>query len=357
MHVDIQKIIKQDTNPATSEKEDQVLRLEKLISEHIAKMHVETQNVIRVPAETTSKHPNVPSTGKVIRTYPDRKLFVAAEMGNTKFLVELIRQYPDLIWKVNDDNLTIFHIAIKHRHEGIYNLLYEIGSMKDLITPLKDPNGNTMLHLVGKSAKQKRLDDVSGVALQMQRELLWFQEVEAMIPRSYRERKNKDGLTAYELFTMEHKDLVTLGESWMKETANQSFTLPGGYDQNNGLPFFRSKAILMLPSSCSYLSSHTSRYAERDFLESLPKKLMGGLATLILSITTMTITFGVSFFIFYDKGLLWTPILIGVLAVMPVLLYIKLQIGLFVDVIRSTYGSRYLFKPQKHVLYYENPKV
>ena len=34
-------------------------------------------------------------------------LFVAAEMGNTRFVIELLRTYPDLIWKVNDD------IAIK----------------------------------------------------------------------------------------------------------------------------------------------------------------------------------------------------------------------------------------------------
>ncbi|GKE91133.1 ankyrin repeat-containing domain, PGG domain protein [Tanacetum coccineum] len=124
-----------------------------------------------------------------------------------------------------------------------------------------------------------------------------------------------------------------------------AFTVPGGYDQDKGLPLFRSKAVFMvfvvadaislLSSSASilmFLSILTSRYAERDFLESLPKKLMGGLATLFLSITTMTITFGVSFFILYNKGLLWTPILIGVLAVMPVLLYIKLQIGAHVKV-------------------------
>ncbi|XP_071735326.1 uncharacterized protein [Rutidosis leptorrhynchoides] len=367
-----------DSNP------DQALELQKLISEHIAKMHVETQNLIKAPTDTTtSVRPNVPSSA--IRTYSNRVLFVATEMGNTKFLIELIRQYPDLIWKVNDDHLSIFHIAVKHRHEGIYNLLYEIGSMKDLITPLKDPNNNNMLHLVGKIAKQKRLQDVSGVALQMQRELLWFKEVEAMIPPSYRERKNKDGLTPYELFTLEHKDLVTQGEQWMKDTANQcmvvaaliatmvfaaAFTIPGGYDQNTGIPMFRSKATLVVfvvadaislfSSSASilmFLAILTSRYAERDFLESLPNKLMLGLATLFLSITTMTLAFGVSFFALYDKGFLWIPILIGVFAVMPVLLYLKLQFSLFVDVIRSTYGSRYLFKPAKHVLYYENPKV
>ncbi|MFS7987827.1 putative ankyrin repeat-containing domain superfamily [Helianthus anomalus] len=157
MHIDIHNIIKQ--MPAT-DKDHQVLQLQKRVSEHIAKMHVETNGMITAPAKK--------------QTYSSRILFLAAETGNTKFVVELIRRYPDLIWKVNDDKLSIFHIAVKHRHQGIYNLLYEIGSMKDLITPLKDEKQNNMLHYVGKQAKRKRLEDVSGVALQMQRELLWF---------------------------------------------------------------------------------------------------------------------------------------------------------------------------------------
>nr|GEX39878.1 ankyrin repeat-containing domain, PGG domain protein [Tanacetum cinerariifolium] len=198
-------------------------------------------------------------------------------------------------------------------------------------------------------------------------------EVEAMIPPSYRDRKNKDGLTPYELFTKEHKDLVHRGEDWMKGTANQcmvvaaliativfaaAFTVPGGYsqsnDKNNGFPVFESKATFMVfvvadaislfsstASILMFLSILTSRYAERDFLESLPKKLMLGLATLFLSITTMTMAFSVSFFVLYHKGVLWMPIIMATLAVMPVLLYIKLQYALFVDVIRSTYGSRW----------------
>nr|GEZ97661.1 hypothetical protein [Tanacetum cinerariifolium] len=171
--------------------------------------------------------------------------------------------------------------------------------MKDMITPMRDVKGNNMLHLVGKSASRKRrLQDVSGVALQMQRELLWFKE---------------------------HKELVTLGERWMKEMANQcmvvatliativfaaAFTVPAGYGQNSGHPFFQSKAtfivfdvadaISLFSSTTSiliFLSILTSRYAERDFLVSLPKKLIA------------------------------------------VLLYIWLQYALFFDVIRSTYCS------------------
>ncbi|KAI7738342.1 hypothetical protein M8C21_008405, partial [Ambrosia artemisiifolia] len=286
MHGETQKIMKRKISP-----EDQVSALQKLIFEHIEKMRKDTEKIITKPRSEK-------------KTYSSRVLFIAAEVGNTNFLIELIRQYPDLIWKVNDDNQTIFHIAVKHRHEGIYNLLYEIGAMKDLITPLKDSKENNMLHLVGKIVKQKRLEDVSGVALQMQRELLWFHEVWNMIPSSYRERKNKDGLTPHELFRMEHKELVKQGEKWLKGTATRSmvvaalivtivfataFTVPGGYSQTNGMPFFHSKttfkifvvadAISLFLSTASiliFLSILTSRYAESDFLESLPKKLISG---------------------------------------------------------------------------------
>ncbi|KAI3742245.1 hypothetical protein L1987_59925 [Smallanthus sonchifolius] len=394
MHIASQEIAMQDNTPVAG-KGDQAQELQKLISKHIVNMHDETQGIIKRASrkedqtqqlqKLISKNINTMRTASSLKeSYSSRVVFVAAEMGNAKFLVELIRQYPDLIWKVNDNGLSIFHIAVKHRHEGIYTLLYEIGAMKDLITPLKDGHENNMLHLVGTRAKQKQLEDVSGVALQMQRELLWFQEVEKMIPPSYRERKNRDGLTPHELFTMEHKELVSQGEKWMKGTASQcmvvaaliativfaaAFTVPGGYDQDNGIPVFHSEATFMVfvvadaislfASSASiliFLSILTSRYAESDFLESLPKKLISGLLTLFLSITTMTVAFGVSFFVLYHKGLLWMPILICVFGVLPVLLYIWLQYGLFFDVIRSTYQSRYLFKP-KHVLYYENPKV
>ena len=203
-----------------------------------------------------------------------------------------------------------------------------------------------------------------------------------MIPPSYRERKNKDGLTPYELFTKEHKELVANGEKWMKGTANQcmvvaaliativfaaAFTVPGGYNQTDGIPIFKSKvtfmvfvvadAISLFSSAASilmFLSILTSRYAERDFLQSLPKKLMLGLATLFLSITTMTIAFSVSFFVLYYNHLRWVPILISLFGVVPVFLFLWLICPLLADVYRSTYGSTYLFRPKKHVLYYEN---
>ncbi|KAI3791803.1 hypothetical protein L2E82_05666 [Cichorium intybus] len=100
-------------------------------------------------------------------------LFLAAEMGNTEFVIELVHKYPDLLWMRNDDNQTIFHVAILHRHVGIYNLLHEIGSMKDMITTVIDNNGNNMLHLVGMVAPENEREDNSRV-FNMQREVLWY---------------------------------------------------------------------------------------------------------------------------------------------------------------------------------------
>ncbi|KAJ0735453.1 putative PGG domain, ankyrin repeat-containing domain superfamily [Helianthus annuus] len=362
------------------------MQLLKIIWKNIMKMpKVDFNILLRGPVDPVKKDKDgnmILKDGK--RTYSSRVLFLAAEMGNTKFLVELIRQCPDLIWKVNDNNQSIFHIAVSHRHESIYNLLHEIGSMKDLITPLKDPEGNNMLHLVGKNAEKNRLHAVSGDAFQMQWELLWYKEVEAMVPFSYRERKNADEKTPRELFTENHKELVSRGEKWMKGTANQcmvvaaliativfgvAFSIPGGYDQNSGFPMFIRKkifiafvisdAISLIFSSASiliFLSILTSRYDEQDFFETLPQKLMIGLATLFLSIMTMMVAFSLSFFVLYHSKLIWVPILISVVASVPVILYAKLQYSLLKDVYHSIYGSKYIFKPKKRMLYNQKPK-
>ncbi|PWA80321.1 ankyrin repeat-containing domain, PGG domain protein [Artemisia annua] len=382
-----QRYINENNTP----EEDQPRQMQKFIFDYIMKIHDKTQNSITSEDQAQdlkgliSKHINtMRDETNAQKTYSSRVMFIAAETGNTNFLTELIRQNSDLIWKVNDDNQTIFHIAVKHRHEDIYYLLYELGSMKDMVTPIRDLDENNMLHLAAKSTKRKNLEDVSGAALQMQQELLWFKEVWSMIPPSYRERKNKDGQTPHELFTKEHQHLITKGEKWMKETASQcmvvaaliativfaaAFTVPGGYNQNDGIPMFKrnptfvafvvADAISLILSSASiltFLSILTSRYAERDFERSLPMKLMFGLAALFLSIGTMMVTFGVSFFVLYHKQTKWIPILISVFAITPAILYVLLQYHLLIDVYRSTFRGKYLFKPTKRVLFYENPR-
>lgn len=104
-------------------------------------------------------------------------LFVAAELGNTVFVNELIHHYPQLVVELNDNKQSIFHIAVLHRHLGIYNLLHGIGSIKDSIINLEDKNGNNLLHFVG-IRKEPLMDSQSqylqGPAVHMERERQWF---------------------------------------------------------------------------------------------------------------------------------------------------------------------------------------
>ncbi|KAK6259079.1 hypothetical protein SCA6_013553, partial [Theobroma cacao] len=64
-----------------------------------------------------------------------------------------------------------------------------------------------------------RLDRISGAALQMQRELQWFEELRKILPRKFEEEFDENNRTPASLFSHEHKELITEGEKWMKNNA------------------------------------------------------------------------------------------------------------------------------------------
>ncbi|XP_031256046.1 uncharacterized protein LOC116114035 [Pistacia vera] len=205
----------------------------------------------------------------------------------------------------------------------------------------------------------------------MQRELLWFKEIEKVVKPSYRKKKNSSGKTPQELFTEKHKGLLRDGESWMKKTASScmlvativtsvifaaAFSVPGGYEDKTGIPnllkdnlfqvFSISNAIALSSSIISvlmFLSIITSRYREDDFLRSLPLKLIVGLLSLYVSLVTMMIAFITSFLLAYHDRLNFatiTTILMSVVAT----LFVRLQYPLLRDTFYSTYDSGFLFK-------------
>ncbi|XP_059436406.1 ankyrin repeat-containing protein ITN1-like [Corylus avellana] len=313
-------------------------------------------------------------------------LFGAAKVGNVEYIITVLRSYPDLIWQVDRKRRSIFHIAVKYRHESVFNLIYEIGAIKDIIAQYIDDNERNMLHLAGRLAPLHRLNIISGAPLQMQRELLWFKEIEKIVPRSYKKKNNIDQegrkvakTTPWELFTKEHEKLKEQGEKWMKDTANYcmlvatliatvvfaaAFTVPGGNNQEIGTPiflkskwftvFFISDALALVSSSTSilvFLSILTSRYTEKDFLVSLPTRLLFGLATLFISIASMVVAFSATCFLVHNSEMAWLPITIIALTGVPVTLFVVLHFRLWADIIRSTYWSQYLFQPHKRKLF------
>ncbi|KAI9126880.1 hypothetical protein K1719_002476 [Acacia pycnantha] len=261
---------------------------------------------------------------------PSRLLFDATKVGNFDFLAELIKAYPDLIWEFDENEHSIIHAAVLHRHPKIFNLIHEYSGIKDIILAYKNNDDrNNILHLAAKLPPAGRLELVSGAAFQMKLELLWFQEVKKIVQPSFTNKKNSNRETPRDLFTKEHAPLRKEAEKWMNRTADKcmlvstlittgvlaaAFTVPGGIN-DSGTPNYLRKAsfmvfsisdtIALISSSVSilaFLSILVSRSVEDDFYESLPSKLIFGLITLFVSITSMMVAFSSAFFVTYDHG-------------------------------------------------------
>ncbi|CAJ2637739.1 unnamed protein product [Trifolium pratense] len=319
-------------------------------------------------------------------------LYLAALQGKSEMALYLFTKSREIL-EENDWSM-VFLTCI---NSGLYDLALEMLNEKETLAFTRGGDSNeTGLHLLARKysacdcqrlghrknllhlSPPDRLNIVSGAALQMMLELSWFEEVKKVIPSSLIEAKNSEGLTPRELFTKEHEELLKKGESWMKQTANScmivstliatgvfsaAFSLPGGNNDNTESPNYlnkRSFLIFALSDSMALISSSTSiliflsilisRYAEQDFLKSLPLKLISGLVALFVSIISMMVAFSSAFFITYYHGLKWVPNFISALAFLPIPLFIYLQFSLWSDIVYSAYICRFLFKPSKRMI-------
>ncbi|KAL9393370.1 hypothetical protein Peur_012655 [Populus x canadensis] len=302
-------------------------------------------------------------------------VFNAVKHGIVEFIVEIVRHYPDVIWCEDDLNRGIFLYATLQRQEKIFSLIYKMGAKKNSMATSWDKYHNNILHQAAFLAPSSQLDRVSGAALQMQRELQWYKEVESIVQPKYREMINFNHRTPQALFTEQHRKLVEEGERWMKDTSESCtvvaalistimfsaiFTVPGGYDQYSGIPiylhrnsfmvFMVSDAMSLFASTSSllmFLGILTSRYREEDFLLSLPTKMIVGLSCLFFSIATMMITFGITLFMMLRDRFPWISFPIILLASLPVTLFALLQFPLLVEIFFSTYGPGIFNRPKK----------
>ncbi|KAL8458494.1 hypothetical protein ACS0TY_036135 [Phlomoides rotata] len=182
-------------------------------------------------------------------------LMTAARIGIPEVVEVIAATFPDTVYS-GVDGQHFLQVAAENRSEMVFNLIYVTGEKKHQYSDLRDSSGNNVLHLVAKLAPPHKLNLVSGAALQMQRELQWFNEVENFVYPFAREEENDDGKTPKMVFTEEHKRLKEEGEKWMKDTANSyiivaalivtvvfaaAITVPGGNDSNSGYPMLDKK--------------------------------------------------------------------------------------------------------------------
>ncbi|GMY13644.1 isoform 2 of ankyrin repeat domain-containing protein 17 [Fagus crenata] len=223
----------------------------------------------------------------------------------------------------NEEISQLIFVAAKERHNSIFSLLNELGSIKNLILEIITDDGNNMLHLAAKLAPEHKLNAISGAALQMQQELLWFKVMTKVVRSSFKEMKNDKGKTPYDLFVEEHKPLRQTGEKWMRHTAISSMVVAALIAQivfsgqpDDGLnhsseksklvlAYSRSSAIALFSSSTSlimFVSILISRYSFNDFHYWLPIQLMIGVTSLFISIAAMMAAFCASFSLKYHNN-------------------------------------------------------
>ncbi|KAJ9536747.1 hypothetical protein OSB04_un000051 [Centaurea solstitialis] len=224
-----------------------------------------------------------------------------------------------------------------------------------------DKNGYDIIQLGPSNEHNCR----TGAALQLQRELQWREELKKVVFPTYITEENIFKETPDMVFTREHKNLVKEGENWMKTTAEScsitaalittivfaaAITVPGGSNQETGIPLFTqdvaftifaiSDAISLFASSTSllvFLSILTARFAEQDFLVSLPRQLIIGLCTLLLSTISMMVAFGATLYLVFCRQKPWMLAPICGLAFLPIGIFVTLQFPVIVDLLRSTY--------------------
>ncbi|KAK9131369.1 hypothetical protein Sjap_011856 [Stephania japonica] len=324
-----------------------------------------------------------PNYHQVVGPKHEPTLAEAARNGRIAVFKKCIQTFPLVIWEIEDEEtyrgIYLLQIAVLHRQEKIYKFICGMPTQASVLAVQWTGSSGTtnLLHMVAKLPPSTILNTLPGPALQMQRELQWFEEIKKILPPAYLKIRNEEGETPKLTFSREHKDLMEKGEKWMKDTAQSCmvvatliatvvfaaiFTVPGGNindpnGKDNGLPIFLHKdyfilfavsdAITLFSSLTSvlvFLSILTSRYAEEDFLYSLPRQLIWGLSMLFLSIAATMVTFSAALSIMLSDRVKWIYIPTTLAACVPVAVFVFSHVSLFVQVYNATYRSEVLFR-------------
>nr|XP_043619858.1 uncharacterized protein LOC122591671 [Erigeron canadensis] len=303
-------------------------------------------------------------------------VFEATRQNAFEVVEQIVSHFPNAIKGTNEDGHDFIQYAVINRSEAVYNMLFQMSADTNIDKKhykiINDHFANNLLHLAAKLAPSNKLNLISGAALQIQRELQWFKEVEGFVNPIIRIQKNSSGKTPQTVFTEAHKDLVIEGEKWMKETAQSytitaalittivfaaAITVPGGNNQDKGIPIFRnnhaftvfavSDAISLFAAVTSllmFLSILTARFPQEDFLIKLPRRLIVGLLALFISTTTMIVAFGATLYLVFGQGDSKILITICVLTSLPITLFVRLQFPLIADLVSATYGPSIFVK-------------
>ncbi|KAI3996022.1 hypothetical protein MKX01_037519 [Papaver californicum] len=123
---------------------------------------------------------NANTTPEIINFFQSKPdiMTISIKHGIIEFVAECLEQFDYLVWQ-KIANQTMIQMAIAERNETIVSMLCDFGDTygeKFSLLSETDGDENTILHYAARLAPPVQLDLVSGVALQIQRELQWYKE-------------------------------------------------------------------------------------------------------------------------------------------------------------------------------------
>ncbi|KAL2539817.1 Ankyrin repeat family protein [Abeliophyllum distichum] len=190
-------------------------------------------------------------------------LNLAIRFGIYEVVEEILVSFPSAVYHESEKKQTLFHQAVVHRRENVFNLIHQFES-KHIFLSKPDATRNNGLHLAGYLEPQQKFNlraKAAGAALQAQRELQWFKEVEKYVLPQHRDHENTQRRTPTMAFTETHEELIKEGEQWMKDTANSctivaalvatvvfasAITVPGGNNGDSGRPIFYDEMAFII---------------------------------------------------------------------------------------------------------------
>ncbi|KAI3674764.1 hypothetical protein L2E82_51991 [Cichorium intybus] len=127
--------------------------------------------------------------------YYTNPVLEAAKQNSYEVVQLIVYAFPNAIFSANEDGHNVIQYAVINRSEKVYNLLYQMSEHRNIYRTIKDSSGNNLLHLAARLAPSNKLNLISGAALQIQRELQWFTEVEGFVCPLSIIQKNSSGET------------------------------------------------------------------------------------------------------------------------------------------------------------------
>ncbi|XP_075640714.1 uncharacterized protein LOC142612514 [Castanea sativa] len=298
-------------------------------------------------------------TSKLVNTDTETPVLLAARNGITEMVEQILAVFPLAInYRSKGKNIVLW--AVKNRQPRVLQLLLKRDFVKRKLIHEVDTEKNNALHLAAEIGEKKPWR-IPGAALQMQWEIKWYQFVKDNMPQHFCYQLNEKDKTPEEIFNKTHEDLVKQGGEWLKKTSEScsvvaaliatvafaaSTTIPGNINEKSGKPNLENQpeltvfAISSLIALCfsitalfSFLAILTSRYEHKDFRRDLPKKLLLGLTSLFVSITSMLGSFCAGHFFMLKDKLKDKAFPVYAATCLPVVFFAIQQLPLYLDIV------------------------